>query len=247
MINNQATLQWLKNFYLAFKRHFDTLNTGGTLDNIKKEVAELGKTVVNFGQGVNQFKNDINSNTSTLNPTRTASQLISFAEYLDVNGFNELTDKVLDVIEISAQAGEKNLIKLADVLDKNECFALAEKVDEVHSILCMAENNGFFPRSRQDYEQKADDGSNYQLASEGSLSSRYCPDHRGVQAIRLENNTYQCPIDGKKYNYEVGYVNYEGKKVSGGSVAAQTPEVSDFGGIPMRYWDSRSDVLNRMN
>ena len=86
-----------------------------------------------------------------------------------------------------------------------------------------------------------------QQPSDGGLSTRYCPDHNGVQAIRISERVYQCPIDGKIYNYETGYTNYKGQQVPGGSIAAQTPTSTDFGGIPMRIYDSRQNVLNRIN
>jgi hypothetical protein len=86
-----------------------------------------------------------------------------------------------------------------------------------------------------------------QPSHEGSLSTRYCPDHHGVQAIRISERIYQCPIDGKTYNYGTGYINYQGQIVPGGSVAEQTPNTSDTGGIPMRFYDSRQSILNRIN
>ena len=79
---------------------------------------------------------------------------------------------------------------------------------------------------------------------EVNLSTRYCPDHMGVQAARISEHIYQCPLDGKVYNYETGYVNYQGQKVLGGSVAEQTPPTSDFGGIPTQIYDSRQNVIN---
>jgi hypothetical protein len=66
----------------------------------------------------------------------------------------------------------------------------------------------------------------------------------GVQAARISEHIYQCPLDGKVYNYETGYVNYQGQKVLGGSVAEQTPPTSDFGGIPTQIYDSRQNVIN---
>lgn len=55
------------------------------------------------------------------------------------------------------------------------------------------------------------------------LSSRYCPDHSGVQIQRIGEHTYQCEMDKKIYNYETGYTLLSGDKVPGGSVDLQTP------------------------
>jgi len=78
------------------------------------------------------------------------------------------------------------------------------------------------------------------------LSSRYCPDHRGVQVARIAENTYQCPVDGKTYNYEAGYVDYQGQRVPGGSVAGQTASATPYG-VPHRVFDTRENILNSMN
>ena len=44
----------------------------------------------------------------------------------------------------------------------------------------------------------------------------------------------------------MGYINYEGKKIPGGSIAEQTPSQTNYGGISMRTYDSRSDVVNKI-
>ncbi|MFA5048451.1 MAG: hypothetical protein WC516_05520 [Patescibacteria group bacterium] len=268
MAFNKETLdrwyQGLNQTYVNLKKHFDTLNKGGPLPAVQLEITNLGRTIDALGTMIKQFQTQIQATPDTTYPTpgaatvttlaaappsRAASlgELIHFADYLDTNGYHELTNKVVSVLELSAQVGRYNLVKLADYLDNNEFYTLANKVDEVNDLLYMAKDYGFIPKYRTDVVENAADDELIQIRSKGSLSTRYCPDHHGVQAIRIAENTYQCPIDGKKYNYEAGYVNYEGQKVPGGSIAAQTPTTSDFGGIPMRIYDSRSDVLNRMN
>lgn len=253
--------QGLNQTHVNLKKHFDTLLRGGPLPTIQTEITNLGRTVDALGTMIKQFQTQIQTtpdtttatpgvagpSAPTASPARAASvqKLIHLADYLDTNGYYELANKATKIIKLSAQIGKYDLIKLADYLDNNEFYALADKVDEINDLLCMADY-GFVPKCRDILENKADDVL-IQKGNKGSLSTRYCPDHRGVQAIRIDENTYQCPIDGKRYNYETGYINYEGQKVPGGSIAAQTPTTSDFGGIPMRIYDSRSDVLNRMN
>lgn len=146
----------------------------------------------------------------------------------------------------SKTASLNNLIKLANYLDKEGLYDLANIIDESILIVKKANNYGFLPKNRCNKINNKKEEIIKPL-NEISLSTRYCPDHNGVQVVRISENIYQCPIDGKKYNYETGYVNYKGQKVPGGSVAMQTPSTSDFGGIPMRIYDSRSDVLNRIN
>lgn len=118
------------------------------------------------------------------------------------------------------------ITKLANFADEIGAFTLASELDKI------AEEEATMP---------------VQPPNEGNLSTRYCPDHNGTQAIRISERVYQCPIDGKVYNYETGYKNYKGQQVPGGSIAAQTPSTSDYGGIPMRIYDSRQTILNRVN
>jgi hypothetical protein len=167
-----------------------------------------------------------------------------FAEALNflINYFNV----GVSALDGEAFASSEGMLKIADSLDRRGLSDLADIVDESALIMQRSADYGFFPKHKKQ-EIVEGDAAPVQMPHEGSLSTRYCPDHRGTQAIRIGEHMYQCPIDGKKYNYETGYVNYEGQRVPGGSVAAQTPTTSDYGGIPMRIYDSRSDVLNRLN
>lgn len=79
-----------------------------------------------------------------------------------------------------------------------------------------------------------------------ALSTRYCPDHVGVSTHRVGESTYQCSLDGKVYNYEAGWTDYDGKEHPGGSLAAQTPDSTGYA-VPHRIFDSRENILNRIN
>ena len=57
---------------------------------------------------------------------------------------------------------------------------------------------------------------------EAPLSSRYCPDHPGVQIARIGEHMWQCELDKKSYNFETGFELNNGAKVPGGDVAQQT-------------------------
>jgi hypothetical protein len=59
---------------------------------------------------------------------------------------------------------------------------------------------------------------------EAPLQTRYCPDHAGSPMIRKDSEgTWQCSLDGKSYNFALGYTTEKGEKVPGGSVALQGP------------------------
>lgn len=124
-------------------------------------------------------------------------------------------------------------IKFANYLDVQGNHELADYVTELARM---------FKETEPEMEEKE-----MQPPSEGSLSTRHCPDHCGVPTVRITDSIVQCVIDGKIYDYGTGFVNYKGQRVPGGNVSAQTPSQSDTGGIPMRVYEPTANVLNRDN
>lgn len=125
----------------------------------------------------------------------------------------------------------RELVSLADKLDKEGRHSQADAVDHAASLvrrLAAEEQDPIRPGNRI------------------PLSTRYCPDHVGVQAFRVNEHTYQCPIDGRVYDYANGYTDYSGQKVPGGNIANQTP-VSEPFGLPQRLYDPSQKVINTMN
>ena len=57
---------------------------------------------------------------------------------------------------------------------------------------------------------------------EAPLSSRYCPDHPGVQIARIGEHVWQCELDKKTYDFDNGFTLNNGNKVPGGDVSQQT-------------------------
>lgn len=184
----------------------------------------LYKALYHLGMLINNFKKQL----ATVKTSEFVAKLIIVADELDQKQHFDLADKMDRIIERSKEnlAVVENLVEVADGLDKIDEPMLAEAVDGLLGIRKTAEP--VMPGHKR------------------SLSTRYCPDHTGVQAIRIAENTYQCPLDGSIYNYESGYQNYKGEAVPGGSIAGQTPETSSYG-IPMRFYDSRDTVLRSMH
>jgi hypothetical protein len=58
---------------------------------------------------------------------------------------------------------------------------------------------------------------------EAPLQTRSCPDHAGAQMQRVDDSIWKCSLDGKVYNYALGYTTERGERVPGGSVALQGP------------------------
>lgn len=54
-----------------------------------------------------------------------------------------------------------------------------------------------------------------------SMSSRYCPDHPGIQLQRIEDGVGRCDLDGKIYDFSRGFTTEDGTKHNGGSVQNQ--------------------------
>jgi len=130
---------------------------------------------------------------------------------------------------VTASQTIQELVVLADQLDSVGKHVLAEMVDRAAEIV-----NNF------------DENLPMKPGHKSSLSTRYCPDHVGVQAVRVSECVYQCPVDGRTYDYEGGYTNYRGQRVPGGSIAAQTPMTTPYA-LPQRLFDSRQSVLNTIN
>jgi len=75
---------------------------------------------------------------------------------------------------------------------------------------------------------------------EAPLSTRTCIDHPGAQLSRIGDNTWQCSLDHKVYNFETGFNTLHGDKVPGGSVSEQTPKYFQDG---HQMFDSRDGRL----
>lgn len=129
----------------------------------------------------------------------------------------------------------KELVSLADKMDVEGQYVLADALGYAAHIINKFSN-----------EEEKENKSPIKPGYLSALSTRYCPDHIGVQAIRVADRTYQCPIDGRTYDYESGYTDYNGQKIPGGSISNQTPSSTPYQ-LPQRLYDSRQYVLNTIN
>lgn len=123
---------------------------------------------------------------------------------------------VLDELLLSIAAPPKAYAERKD-LQENRLVELKKKYEQPHEDLHDANLIG---RS-----EKAVDKSEFTkriAINEMPLSSRYCPDHPGVQIARIGEHMWQCEMDKKTYNFESGYELNNGTKVPGGDVALQT-------------------------
>lgn len=271
MSNTLATV------YQTYTTYINSLSTlygrimGGMLthEEIVQDRAKINEifTILNqynihFGSVVNKFNTQTGPQVITqLGVTGTKAQLvydlIKLADSFDDSENCMIANEIDNFLKTASEFDELRL-EIKDLRDL--VFALisrvngvekiqqkAEVIQEITKLANFSDEIGAYTLANELDKMAGEVAEPFQQPYEGSLSTRYCPDHNGVQAIRISERIYQCPIDGKVYNYEVGYTNYQGQKVPGGSIAAQTPTSSDFGGIPMRVYDSRQTILNRVN
>jgi tetratricopeptide (TPR) repeat protein len=170
--------------------------------------------------------------------------LTKLANKYDEMGFYDLADELDErTIKVANDYKHKTLsllIELADELDLKGETKTASFVDEISSLVKTADYSWLFKGFNEAQPE-------YKRARDFALSTRYCPDHRGVSVVRLDDNLYQCPLDGKIYDFKNGYQNYDGEMVPGGSVSNQTPQRFDYGGIPSQTYDNRVTLMHGTN
>ena len=88
---------------------------------------------------------------------------------------------------------------------------------ELHEVNKLADSEKAIEKSQMTKEYKI---------LEAPLSSRYCPDHPGVQIARVGEHMWQCELDKKSYNFETGFELNNGAKVPGGDVSQQTQGIN---------------------
>lgn len=164
--------------------------------------------------------------------------LISLADKLDFDG-NIVHANIID------EMIKRNAEPLEYIGESNDTEQSKRYDSKHHHSLQIREPKNRKERvDREGREQHHVD--TMRTSAQGTLSTRYCPDHVGVTLGRVGESTYQCPLDGQVYNWETGWVDYDGNENPGGSVAAQTPDSSGVA-IPHRIFDSRENILNSIN
>ncbi len=159
----------------------------------------------------------------------------------------------------------QKLARVADELDKTGARKEADLIDdflekhakkdlETEQDKCYdsKHHHSLLVREPKKKQERANEGGEehsvktYKQTNTKSLSTRYCPDHIGVTLARVGDSSYQCPLDGQVYNWEIGWKDQDGVQHPGGSVAAQTPDSTGYE-APHRLFDSRDSVINRIN
>jgi hypothetical protein len=137
--------------------------------------------------------------------------------------------------ELEARDGENmkgadvisELVKVANDLDADGRYDEADLITEAIRALAYADFGAEHPEP---------DVSSYQFTNSPTLSTRSCPDHRGVSMIPESPGRYRCPLDNKTYDFNTGFTDAAGVKYRGGDVANQTPDSVDWGQAERPRW-----------
>jgi len=146
------------------------------------------------------------------------SQIASLAEIFDASGDPELKKQasVLDELLLS-YASPPNAIKEKIAAQDYRLEELKKKYQENKKKLNEVNKIADSEKIINDFFKNKE----YRIL-ESPLSTRYCPDHAGVQITRVGEHLWQCEMDKKVYDFENGFKLLNGDKVPGGSVSEQT-------------------------
>lgn len=144
--------------------------------------------------------------------------LANLAAAFDASGDPQLKKQasVLDELLLSIAAPPHVYAERKDLLDQR-LVELKKKYEdpreELHKVNKIGDSEKGIEKSQMT--------KTYEIL-EAPLSTRYCPDHPGVQIARIGEHMWQCELDKKAYNFETGFELNNGSKVPGGDVAQQT-------------------------
>jgi hypothetical protein len=146
------------------------------------------------------------------------SAVASFANELDKSNDPVLQKyaSVLDELLITLAATQEEVNRLKMQQD-NKTEELKKKYQNIKTEL----DNKLKSKEAVEAIKKSPYFKEYR-PMEAPLSTRYSPDHPGVQVARVGEGLWQDGLTGKVYDYQAGFTTERGVKVPGGSVSGQT-------------------------
>lgn len=140
----------------------------------------------------------------------------SLADALESSGDPELIKQaaLIDELLITISA-PKNSVTNKKSAEEKKIKELADKFQNVNKELAELNSTSDIAKDIEPVIK------NYKNL-EAPLSTRYCPDHPGVNLYKEEDNVWVCELDKKKYDFASGFNLMDGSKVSGGDVSNQT-------------------------
>ena len=177
-------------------------------------------------------------------------------EQLEVEKEKNIITAQIEELSLLAEAlyedGDSELVKQAEMIDDLLfTFAKADISDKEYSEARLEELRKKYEETKniQNKVNKVSENTKkieqspyykeYRL-HEAPLKTRYCPDHAGVSLARVADETYQCPLDHRTYDFSKGYEKLNGEKVPGGDVSYQTKTYTQIG---TSVFDNRNNIM----
>lgn len=132
----------------------------------------------------------------------------------------------------------EGLLKVAEVLDY---AGDPEGVSLVESMLqIFAKKDDGMPKYDVQTVEKTERKYPEVKAVAPTMSTRNCPDHYGVQMKRVAEGTFQCELDGRMYNWNQGFKNYNGDVYPAAPIRSV-----DFPDTTERMFETREMATNK--
>jgi hypothetical protein len=139
----------------------------------------------------------------------------------------------------SEQEVVEGLLKIADVLDYAGDPEGVSLVESVLRTFAKKDDEGM-PKYNVETVEKTERKYPETAAVSPGLSTRNCPDHHGAQMKRVAEGTFQCELDGRMYNWNQGFKDYNGNTY----IAAPVRSV-DFPDTTERMFETREMATNK--
>lgn len=217
-------------------------------NDAKKEANILNNLIKESGEKHEALEKDLDQPNADLKVEDVLDKLSKIADKLDAAGAGEQADMIDEFLLKHAAKKSKQKDSapesMVDWQDEEDTEQSKRYDSKHHHSMQIREPKT--DKERLNLEGYSDNHHvhSYQNVKEAA-STRYCPEHIGITMGRVGESTFQCPLDGKMYNWEVGFTDYDGKFHSGGSVSSQTTDSSGVD-VSHRIFDSRDNILNRV-
>lgn len=136
------------------------------------------------------------------------------------------------------QEAVENLLKIAEFLDY---AGQPEGVSLVENILYIfANKDEGMPKYDLETVEKTERKYPDIATGAPTMSTRNCPDHYGAQMQRVAEGTFQCELDGRMYNWNQGFKDYNGNVYPGAPIRSV-----DFPDTTERMFETRQMATSK--
>jgi len=219
----------------ADKEFFELMADDGKLPKATQRAQDVAKFVPYHASKVSKEMLNLVNDRRLEIKEQAAEDRVALKEQAAADKLEQQEMAVTDMPE-QEMAVVDTLYNIANSLDKKGLHKEADIVTETMVAIAAGEETGFYGHDYDDSKQSEPAVDEYGYKNDPSLSVGTCPDHRGTRLIPVDDRIYQCPIDGKIYNWAEGFTALDGTKYRGGDVAAQTPDSPSWTAAPPARW-----------